>query len=187
MNTDLSFLDQDAPIAARELIGWQFFVAEIDGSLTGGTIIETEAYSQRDAASHSYRGKTKRNEIMFGESGVLYVYFTYGMHWCLNIVTGSIGDGQAVLIRALQPSSGIQNMRGRRNNRPDTELTDGPAKLCQALDVTGADNGSILNNGNFLLKPPKNLDTKIKIIATPRIGIKNDTGRLWRFISAEQL
>lgn len=177
MKLDLS---QNAVLTAQKLIGYRLYTLESDGTHVGGVIIETEAYNQDDAASHSYKGKTPRTEVMFGPAGHVYVYFTYGMHWCMNIVTGETGRGEAVLIRALRADSGLDIMRKRRNNRPDHELTNGPAKVCQALNITGVDNGSKLNNGRFLLLPPTQ---KIKFEATERIGIKKDTHRLWRFVA----
>jgi DNA-3-methyladenine glycosylase len=179
---NLDFLRQESVTAARQLIGWHLYVVENDGLRTGGEIVETEAYSQEDAASHSYNGRTPRNDVMFGPAGRVYVYFTYGMHWCMNIVTGPDGHGEAVLIRALKPTSNEGIMRQRRNNRPDSELTDGPAKLCQALGVTGLDNGAVIGEGRFeLVSHPTG--TKPSIQATERIGIKQDTHRLWRFVA----
>ena len=175
-------MESGAVNAAQTLIGWRLYVAEEDGTKTGGTIVETEAYSQDDAASHSYRGQTPRTEIMFGPAGYLYVYFTYGMHWCVNIVTGKTGHGEAVLIRAILPEEGVEHMQERRGNKPEHELANGPAKLCQALAITGADKGVKLNEGRFLLLPP---ERAYKTQATERIGIKNDTHRLWRFIACD--
>lgn len=179
---NLEFLSQEAPTVARKLIGWRLFTVEKDGQKVGGTIIETEAYNQYDPASHSYRGVTPRTEVMFGPAGRLYVYFTYGMHWCTNIVTGKTGTGDAVLIRAIIPEEGIEIMRNRRGDRPDSELTNGPAKLCQALDITGKDNKAVLNQGRIILEPPL-ADTSFKVQTTKRIGIRNDTEKLWRFIA----
>jgi DNA-3-methyladenine glycosylase len=113
----------------------------------------------------------------------LYVYFTYGMHYCMNIVTGQTGEGDAVLLRAIAPDEGLDILRERRHHRPDAELTDGPAKLCQALGVTTADNAKILNDSEFLLLPPLAAQPNIK--TTPRIGITRDTHRLWRFVIDE--
>lgn len=177
----MDFLENNAPAVAKSLIGWKFFVREPDGSLTGGMITETEAYTSEDAASHSFRGKTPRNEVMFGPAGHIYVYFTYGMHWCVNIVTGDSGDGQAVLLRAIQPTHNLATMRQRRANRPDPELTNGPAKLCQALAITGQDNGQSVDGPRFILKPPA--AKQQNIMATKRIGISQDKHRLWRFIA----
>lgn len=175
-----SVLSKSSVIVAQELIGWKLYAVEPDGTKVGGTIIETEAYNQDDAASHSYKGKTPRTEVMFGPAGHIYVYFTYGMHWCMNIVAGPEGRGEGVLLRALEPDSGLHIIQKRRNNKPDYELTNGPAKLCQALAVTGADNGVKVNDSRFLLLPPQK---KIMTVATKRIGITKDTHRLWRFVA----
>ncbi len=181
----MDLLRKDAPIVARQLIGYELLVIEDDGSTTGGIITETEAYTAEDAASHSHKGKTKRNSVMFGEAGVIYVYFTYGMHWCMNIVTGDTGGGEAVLIRAISPTKNLKLMNQRRNNIEDSLLTNGPAKLCQALGITGRDNGLKINDHKqprFILKRP--VDTKsYNIESTKRIGIKKDTHRLWRFVA----
>ena len=172
--------EQDAVEAARELVGWKIYAVEVDGSLTGGVITETEAYRADDAASHSYNGETKRNRIMFGPAGHIYVYFTYGMHWCMNIVTGERGSGEAVLIRAISIDKNMTLVRERRPIKDEPNLTNGPAKLCQALGVTGEDNGQKIGEGRFILMPPTE---SLPIEATTRIGIKKDTHRLWRFVA----
>lgn len=179
-----NFLEQGAVVAARELIGWRLYVREQDGSLTGGKIVETEAYTGEDMASHSYRGQTPRNEVMFGPAGRIYIYFTYGMHWCMNIVTGQKGQGEAVLIRAIIADKNLNLVQARRGDKPSQELTNGPAKVCQALGVNGSDNGARLNQKRFLLLPPNG--PRPKFMATKRIGIKSDTHRLWRFIAKDE-
>lgn len=181
---ELDFLTGGSVKVARQLIGWRLFVVDSDGTKVGGTIIETEAYNQDDAASHSYRGKTPRTEVMFGPAGRAYVYFSYGLHWCMNIVTGPPGRGEAVLIRAIVPELGIEKMRQRRR-ATDLQLTNGPAKTCQALRVTNADNAAVINKSRILLEPPLP-GSKLKTTATPRIGIKKDADRLWRFVVREQ-
>ena len=116
-----------------------------------GRIVEVEAYhGANDAASHAFRGMTARTAVMFGPAGFLYVYFTYGMHWCANVVCGPDGEAAAVLIRALEPVAGLEAMRlARPSARSDRELCNGPAKLCQSLDITGADNGTdLLDRGS---------------------------------------
>ena len=173
---------QGAVAAAKGLIGWRLYVQEIDGGQTGGIIVETEAYTQEDAASHSYRGRTPRTDIMFGPAGHVYVYFTYGMHWCMNIVTGPEGHGEAVLIRAMRPENGLKHMQKRRGNKPESQLADGPAKLCQALAITGADNGAAVNDSRIFLLPPEQAPPEV--LATERIGITKDTHRLWRFVAS---
>lgn len=178
----VKLLDQDAVTVARMLIGYRIYAKESDGSLTGGMIAETEAYTAEDSASHSYRGETLRNAVMFGPAGHIYVYFTYGMHWCMNIATGETGVGEAVLIRSIVPDENIDLIRERRNAKIEADLTNGPAKICQALGVTGADNGEKIGGERFVLYPPKR---KFSVKDTERIGIKKDTYRLWRFVIDE--
>lgn len=178
MEQSLDFLVGDSADVSRQLIGWRFYHQEPSGELVGGVLCETEAYHQDDAASHSYNGLTERNRVMFGPSGFLYVYFTYGMHWCANIVTGPTGTAQATLLRALIPDSGLDTIRKRRAGRTDHELTNGPAKLCQALNMSGADNGKPLG-GEFILLPPTQT---YHVEATPRIGITKNRDVLWRFV-----
>ena len=177
---DLSFLEQDAVAVARQLLGWRFYRQDASG-LVGGVIIETEAYTEDDAASHTFNGQTNRNKVMFGSAGHLYVYFTYGMHYCVNIVAGHEGRGEGVLLRALVPDQGIDIISQRRHSQPDNMLVNGPAKLCQALNIGRDDNGKAVNQGEFLLLPP---DKPIfNVQATERIGIKKNTSYNWRFIA----
>jgi DNA-3-methyladenine glycosylase len=143
---------------------------EINGHIASGKIVETEAYDQYDAASHSYRGQTPRTGIMFGPAGFLYVYFTYGMHYCCNVVTGRPGEGSAVLIRALEPIEGEAIMSANRNNLTGHQLTNGPAKLCQALQIDKALNGHDLTTSplKLIMQPSAATDS---IVQTTRIGI----------------
>jgi DNA-3-methyladenine glycosylase len=155
----------------------------LDTQLLRVRIVETEAYDQTDVASHSYKGMTPRTEVMFGTSGHLYVYFTYGMHYCCNIVVGPAGHGSAVLIRAVEPLAGETEMAARRGGRHNIELTNGPAKLCQALAIDKA------LNGHDLRLPPLKLVTKSplpidQIIQTTRIGISRAQDQPWRFYIA---
>jgi DNA-3-methyladenine glycosylase len=144
-----------------------------------GRIVEVEAYRQDDPASHSYRGVTPRTSVMFGRAGHLYVYFTYGMHHCANIVTGPEGAGAAVLLRALEPLAGVELMQARRNGRPG--LADGPAKLCQAMAIGPEHNGvDVCVDGPVGLfddgTPPP-----VKPLVGPRIGITKAIDVPWRW------
>jgi DNA-3-methyladenine glycosylase len=144
-------------------------------------IVETEAYDQTDAASHSYRGQTPRTEIMFGDPGFLYVYFTYGMHYCCNVVVGPKGHGSAVLIRAVEPIHGEALMKARRPEKiSGVDVSNGPAKLCQALAIDKQLNGHDLTKTPLTLiinEPVAQTD----IIQTTRIGISQATDVPWRF------
>lgn len=178
--SEYEFLDDRAVMAAPRLLGCEL-VREIDGQQLRGKIVETEAYDQFDAASHSYNGRTPRTEIMFGPSGHAYVYFTYGMHYCMNIVTGVPGYGSAVLIRAIEPLEGTEAMRVNRHNiSEDHQLTNGPAKLCQALLIDKALNGHDLHHAPLQLIITPKVPDKL-IVQTTRIGISRDTQRRWRF------
>ncbi len=153
---------------------------ELDGVKLRARIVETEAYDQGDIASHSYNGETPRTKVMFGPSGRLYVYFTYGMHYCCNVVTGPTGYGSAVLIRAVEPLSGQENMVLRRGGKNGMELTNGPAKLCQAFAIDKSLNGHRLTDYPLKLiaesaVPPDS------IVRATRIGIREGVELLWRF------
>ena len=149
-----------------------------------GRIVETEAYNgARDPAAHSWRGRTARNATMFGAPGLLYVYFTYGMHWCCNPVCGEAGEGVAVLLRALAPLGGLDAMRAVRPAcRNDRDLCRGPARLCQAMGIDGAQDGIDLVNGSggFSIvddgMPPPDVPT-----VTGRIGITRAADKPWRW------
>lgn len=168
---------------AQRLLGCEL-VRTLPSGILRARIVETEAYHATDAASHSYRGQTPRNSVMFGPSGRLYVYFTYGMHYCTNIVTGSEGDGSAVLLRALEPLDSIDIMSHNRAGKQGIELTNGPAKLAQALDITKHLNGHNLNTQPLQLieRPP--LPARHVITAT-RIGIRYNTDAPLRFYIAD--
>lgn len=172
-------LSVPAEEAAPRLLGCRL-VRRLDGQVLSGRIVETEAYSQDDVASHSYRGETPRTKVMFGPAGHLYVYFTYGMHYCCNIVTGPAGHGSAVLIRALEPLSGQPAMSKNRRGLQGESLTNGPAKLCQALRVEKSFNGHDLHRSplKLELEPPI---AQAVIIQTTRIGISEGQKTPWRF------
>lgn len=179
MIDDFSFLGGDVVEVAPRLLGC-LLVRELDGQQLAGRIVETEAYHQTDAASHSYKGKTPRTEVMFGPAGHLYVYFTYGMHYCMNIVTGQIGEGSAVLIRAIEPLNGLGMMTRNRHGLTGKQLTNGPAKVCQALAIDKTWNGHDLSKPPLVLQVQPPLDPNV-IVTTTRIGISQDVHRLWRF------
>lgn len=151
-----------------------------NGTRIAGRIVETEAYDETDAASHSYKGRTPRTDVMFGPSGFLYVYFTYGMHYCCNVVVGDTGHGAAVLIRALEPVEGIDEMVRNRRGKNGVELTNGPAKVCQALMISKAQNGADLRDGDVRLELAPPLEPG-RIVQTTRIGITQAANVPWRF------
>lgn len=164
---------------APRLLGCEL-VREIDGQRLAGKIVEVEAYDQTDAASHSYKGNTPRTSIMFGPAGYLYVYFSYGMHYCMNVVLGANGYGAAALIRAIEPLAGQDIMSQNRHGLSAEQLTNGPAKTCQALAVNKAFNGHDLTKPPLMLiiKPPLAPD---QIVQTTRIGISKAKDQPWRF------
>lgn len=157
---------------------------EINGQKVRVRIVETEAYHQTDAASHSYKGRTPRTDVMFGPPGHLYVYFTYGMHYCMNVVCGLEGEGAAVLIRAAEPLAGETVLQQNRAGKAGLELTNGPAKLCQALAIDKTWNGHDLRQAPFrlVIKPPVVSDG---IVQTTRIGISQARDVPWRFYIRE--
>ena len=158
---------------APELIGVTLLV---DG--VGGPIVEVEAYDQDDPASHSFRGRTPRNAVMFGPPGFSYVYRSYGIHWCLNFVCEVEGRAEAALVRALAPVQGIEEMRARRGVLADRALCSGPGKLCQALGVTNAQSGLALDEPPFSLLER---DGTPQIVTGPRIGITRAVEQSWRY------
>ena len=182
---DRKFYWHDTLQVARALLGKKL-VRQIKGLELAGMIVETEAYcGEADSACHAHRGKTPRNTVMFGEPGHAYVYFTYGMHYMLNLVTEAKDNPCAVLIRAVVPLAGIEEMEARRR-RKGAELTNGPAKLCQALSIDKSLNSWDLTCGKELwVEDYKKILAEL-IIATPRIGIdyakKEHRDAPWRFL-----
>lgn len=169
---------------AIELLG-KLLVRKIGKKHLIGKIVETEAYlDKNDLASHSAVGKTTRNEVMFDESGLAYVYFTYGMHYCFNVVSGESGKGSAVLIRALEPIAGINIMQKNRGTNNFTNLTNGPAKLCQALSIDKSLNGLDLRKSKILYLA-NSIEEKFLVVKTSRIGIKKSQEKLLRFYIKE--
>lgn len=164
-----AFLDDGALKAAPILLGWILSHETPDG-IASGRIVETEAYTQDDPASHSFRRRTPRNEVMFGQAGRAYVYRIH-QATCINVVTGSLGAGEAVLIRALEPVDGIPLMQARRGIDQERLLCAGPGRLCHALAITMAENGAPLWEGKLRLLPgPGIADDLVRV--TPRIGIR---------------
>jgi len=174
-STILAGIDFSAPshLVARQLIGVTVLFNGV-----GGRIVETEAYDGEDPASHSYSGPTDRNFAMFGPPAHAYVYRSYGIHWCLNFVCREEGHGAGVLIRALEPVTGLEQMRERRGTTDEWLLCSGPGKLTQALGVTRAQNGTPLAQPPFeLVAAPRG----IEVVSGPRIGISKAIDVPWRF------
>ena len=171
---------------ARDLLG-KHFVRIIDKKLLIGKIVVVEAYCKGDPASHAFRGRTNRNDVMFWEGGHLYVYFTYGMHFCANIVTGQKEIGEAVLIRAVEPLVGIEVMTKNRfpnlqshNRESLINLTNGPAKFCQAFDISRKENGADLLDNKISIVNGESIPSKL-IKRSSRIGIQHGVEKKWRF------
>jgi DNA-3-methyladenine glycosylase len=179
------FYAREAEVVARELIGRILVHCTELGSIAG-MIVEAEAYGPDDPASHAFRGPTPRNRMMFGAPGFAYVYRSYGIHWCLNAVTGKAGSGQAVLIRSLEPVCGMELMRYNRGFPPveprnDRNLCRGPGSLCRALGITGEFDGMDLTDSPLTIAgaPPPEL----KVVQTTRVGLTKAVDQPWRFIS----
>ncbi|MFJ7437983.1 DNA-3-methyladenine glycosylase [Methylorubrum thiocyanatum] len=166
-----AFFDRPAATVAAALIGHRLFV---DG--VGGVIVETEAYDRTDPASHSFGGPTRRNASMFGPPGRAYVYRSYGLHWCLNLVCET---GSAVLLRALEPCAGLETMRARRGLDAPRLLCAGPGRLAQALGIDLSHDGLPLDRPPFALEPPRG---PLTVATTTRIGISRGVEAPWRFL-----
>lgn len=167
-------------IAARQILGWRLRT-EFGGRAAEIILTEVEAYAGlTDPASHAYRGPTKRNDSLFCPAGTLYVYLSYGIHWCMNVVIGAEETPNAVLLRGGVPVEGRDIMATRRGR--EDHLTDGPGKLAQALGVTGDHDGTSLSHGPVRLIPAERPESP-EIITTPRIGISKATDRQWRFLA----
>ena len=182
-----SFYARPTEVVARRLLG-HFVVSMIGGRRTAGRIVETEAYlGPHDPACHAFGGRrTMRTEGLFGPPGTAYIYFTYGMHWCLNAVTRREGYPAAVLIRALEPVAGLETMRRRRGHMPDRSLCAGPARLCVALGVTGRLNGVSLQRGTLrICSLPATGRRAPRVVRTPRVGITRATDWPLRYLLAD--
>ncbi len=174
----VEFFDRSVHIVARELIGCRLFFAGC-----GGTIVETESYERDDPACHAYVGLTERTATLFGPPGRAYVYLSYGIHSLLNFVAEPEGEAAAVLIRALEPSAGLEQMRERRGARPDNDLCSGPGKLTEALGIGLAQNDADLTRDPFLLLGPEP-NRQAEVLTGPRIGISKAVERPWRYCAA---
>jgi len=195
--------------AARRLLGGVVVHRTPDGT-TSGMIVETEAYSENDPASHTFGGRTNRNHIMFGRAGHAYVYLSYGIHWCFNVVTGPAGRGEATLIRALEPLGGLAIMARRRGamlpeideasllscaqtepklQRTLVSLCSGPARLTQAMGLGAGHYGIdlLIPRGALRLLPPAVPTPVARIVSSPRIGIRKAQEKRWRFFLADNL
>ena len=186
------FYVRDTLTVARELLG-KIFVRRLNGKILAGRIVETEAYiAGEDESAHSSRGKTKRNATMFEEGGKLYVYFTYGMYHCANVVTEKEGKGDAVLLRAIEPLAGIETFALNRFGK--TEITEkekrnllsGPGKICMAYALTKKEDGTDLSGDEiFILDAP--ILNENKIVKTTRVGISKSKDLPWRFYEKENV
>jgi DNA-3-methyladenine glycosylase len=171
----VAFFDRSVHQVARELIGCRFFFAGC-----GGVIVETESYERDDPACHAYVGLTDRTAVLFGPPGRSYVYLSYGIHSLLNFVAEPEGEAAAVLIRALEPTLGMEEMRARRGERADRDLCSGPGKLTEALGIGLDQNDKDLTRDPFLLLPPAD-EWREEVVTGPRIGITKAVERPWRF------
>jgi DNA-3-methyladenine glycosylase len=173
MKLQREFFARSVHEVAPELIGAKLLV---DG--VGGVIVEVEAYDHEDPAAHGYRGRTERNASMFGPPGHAYVYRSYGIHWCLNLVCEGEGVASAVLLRALEPTDGLDEMRARRGLDQPRLLCAGPGRLCQALGVTREHDGLRLDRAPFRFEAPAG---EIDVVTGPRIGISRAADKPWRY------
>ena len=178
-------LVDDSTVVAPRLLNALVSVSDTDGSVRVGRIVEVEAYrGERDPASHAYRGPTARNATMFGPPGLLYVYRSYGIHWCANVVAGVDGVAEAVLIRAVEPVAGLERMRGDRPGiARDVDLANGPGKLCAALAITGADDGVDLCGRRSRIRLVRDdVGPPARPVRTTRVGITRGVEHRWRFL-----
>lgn len=189
-----SFYERPTGEVARDLLGRGFWRRSEDGSVTGGILIEVEAYfGPDDPASHAFR-RTPRSEIMYGSPGILYVYFTYGMHWCANVVCEEEGRAGAVLLRAIEPLEGVELMavrRGAAARKRDGEvnvaaLCSGPARLTQALAIDGSLNGAGVTGPEVWITAGVGRMPDRRVAVTPRVGVRRATDRAARYVVRER-
>jgi DNA-3-methyladenine glycosylase len=176
-----AFFTRASTAVALDLLGQVLARRLVDGTALRARIVETEAYDRDDPASHSFRGMTARNAVMFGPPGHLYVYFTYGMHHCMNVVTDRVGHGSAVLLRAAEPLAGIEAMGRARGTDRVRDLCRGPARLAQAFGVDRSFDGVDLVRGNdvWIERGPR--ADPVDVRTGPRVGIRVGVDRPWRF------
>jgi DNA-3-methyladenine glycosylase len=176
-----AFLARPSTVVAPELLGRVLVRRLPDGTRLAARLVEVEAYRSDDPASHSYRGRTPRNDVMFGPAGRLYVYFTYGMHFCMNVVTGLDGEGSAVLLRAAEPLAGLEAMAAFRGVDAVRLLCSGPGRLTQAFGVTRVDDGTdLLGRGHLQLRAGEPVPPAA-IARSTRVGIRVGTTHRWRY------
>jgi DNA-3-methyladenine glycosylase len=182
----VSFFDRPVELVARELLG-TLMVSAIGGRRTAGRIVETEAYlGYYDPASHGFRHRrNQRNAALFGPPGMWYVYLSYGMHWCCNLVCEGEGRAAAVLIRSLEPMEGLEVMRRRRGRVADKDLCSGPGKLCQALGLTRELDGQMMPRSAVTVSPAGSASQPGNVLVTPRIGITKAADWPLRFLVAQ--
>jgi DNA-3-methyladenine glycosylase len=179
LRLEAEFFARSVHDVARDLVGCALLYAGV-----GGIVVETESYHRDDPACHAYGGPTPRSEILWRAPGTAYVYFSYGIHSLLNAVAEPEGEAAAVLIRAIEPRWGIDEMRRRRGRNAVTELCDGPGKLTQALGVGLADNGRSLLEPPFEVRAPEEGSPPLEIVTAPRVGITKAADLPWRFCAA---
>jgi DNA-3-methyladenine glycosylase len=180
------FYTREVKAVAKDLLG-KILVKKDGNSILAGKIVEVEAYDGKiDRAAHTFIGKTKRNQIMFNEGGYFYVYFTYGTHYCCNVVTGKKDHGTAVLIRAIEPVKGVKKMIENRygrdllNEKERFNLTSGPGKVCRAMGINKSHYGADLTDGTIFILDSQKVQ-KNMIVVTKRVGIKKSIELPWRF------
>ena len=180
------FYTREVKVVAKDLLG-KILVKKDGNSILAGKIVEVEAYDGKiDRAAHTFIGKTKRNQIMFNEGGYFYVYFTYGTHYCCNVVTGKKDHGTAVLIRAIEPVKGVKKMIENRygrdllNEKERFNLTSGPGKVCRAMGINKSHYGADLTDGTIFILDSQKVQ-KNMIVVTKRVGIKKSIELPWRF------
>ncbi len=175
-----AFFARSALEIARDLIGCTFLFGA-----AGGRIVETEAYRQDDVCCHGFRGKTGRNAVLFGAPGYLYVYFTYGMHFCANVASEAEGVAAGVLLRALEPERGVEGMMARRGLVEPRLLASGPARLAQALGIGRAQNGLPVWEPPLAILPREAAAPEPRVVTTARIGVRGGDQKPWRFVDAD--